>query len=587
MTSLQLKFFFCTSFCLMCACQSHGFVFQPDAEQSGLHVGFTVETPSKVDLLFVVDNSGSMASKQQTLANAMDQMLATLALQGTSYRIGMVSTDAYGSVRDCQNNVNMAVASNTMSDPTLGAKGNCARPEVMLARPHDGTLGRLIGAYDPQAFDPANFAGLGSEARAAINRLLPVKQGNTIIWPPTVGGVAGPRWVIDHDMMVADACRACACPACNSGDACTTTCADPVAQSLIKAYFRANLSGLGNSGFGWEEGLKAALWAAGIDPQESTDASATSPSYNLLLPGAPNSISRLDAKQAQVSEPWLRPDAMLAVLFLSDEQDCSMPSTLMSLRGNYEVNSPAGSICYQAQAQAAFLDTSRMAKLLTAAKGHLASRVAVGFIGGVAPLAGNSANGLLGQPSDCVVAAGAGAAVPSHRCTCVASADHGVNQDPDGCALTDLASHPTDPQNPYAALPACNALAGSRYVAFANNFSRRTFESICRNDRADDGSEMAFGPALQNFARVATLPCFDLQELRPVNGDGNNLLVKRASAASRQPPQALARRESGTQETGWFYNTEDNQVCLTGMPRLIGDVYDIYVLDTSALDYKR
>ena len=574
---------------VLASCQMRSFVFQPDAEHAGVHLNFAVQTPSKADILFVIDNSGSMSNKQKLLGLAINHMLAGLAPQKTSYRIGIVSTDAYGSLKDCQGSDNPQVGGNTMTDAQMGAKGNCGRPEVLLQRPHDGTLGRLIAAYDPQAFAAANFASLSPAAQAAVAQLSPTQSGGVVTWPIGANGVGGPRHVIDRDTIAVDACKACGCGSCEAGaqNACLADCASPATEALVQAYFRSNISGLGQSGFGWEEGLLAALWAVGIDPQQTDDATALNPSYNLVANTQPNTFVTLDPNGVLQQGSWLRDDALLGVVIVSDEQDCSMPTGLMSLRAGYERDAPASSICYQPSAQRAFLDTRRMANLLVTKK-TMATQVAVGFIGGVQKTGTSAGGSLFGSPADCALtAARQGSAVPNSSCTCLAAQDAALTPDARWCQFTQVPSVPGSLANPYASWPACAALSGSRYVAFANAFARRTFESICRNDTQDDGTVIGFGPALRDFARIATLPCFDLEGLMPLGADANNLVVKRAPSGSSAPLEELPLTGGHSDALGWYYNAQDNQVCLTGLPRIIGDRYDIFVYTISKLDYQR
>src|SRR5262245_37249544 len=49
-------------------------------------------TPTPADILFVVDNSGSMADEQQRLADNFDKFINQIAGAG-DYQIGIVSTD--------------------------------------------------------------------------------------------------------------------------------------------------------------------------------------------------------------------------------------------------------------------------------------------------------------------------------------------------------------------------------------------------------------------------------------------------------------------------------------------------------------
>ena len=114
---------------LVCAlglsgCQVYEFVFMPESETQGSWLRFIVETPSRADLLFVVDNSESMADEQAALAASFSEMMDVLAPQDTSYRIGIVSTDAHGFQTDCCGDQNPLVEVGT--DRSIdGARGNC------------------------------------------------------------------------------------------------------------------------------------------------------------------------------------------------------------------------------------------------------------------------------------------------------------------------------------------------------------------------------------------------------------------------------------------------------------------------------
>ena len=553
------------------SCQNYQFVYQPDAERTGTHLRFSVQQPSKADILFVIDNSGTMLDKQATLASSINTLLQNLAPQDTSYRIGVVSTDAHGFITDCGGNPNPPVASNTISDPRLGAKGNCTRPDVALRRPHDATMGRLIAAYDPTAFAASNFANLDPNVQTALAALVPT--GPTT-GPVGLNGEQGARWVIDRQAIQTEACNACNCTTCGQGESCYTTCADPTAQAMVRAYFLANVAGLGNRGFGWEEGLKSAMWAVGVDPEDADDETALNPAYNLTAPGAPNSYTFLeDLTGTKTLGSWLRDDALLAVMFLTDEEDCSMPRYLMDIRAQYEEpNNPVGSVCYQSQAQASFLNTQRMAQLLTKLKGGSIARVAVGLIGGVKKTGIAPAEARSGVATDCVLSA---SATPSTECSCFGGLGEGMNGDTRWCNFSQ------DSSGASGGKPACLAYSGSRYVNFANYFQRRTYESVCRAD-AD-----AFGPALADFARIATLACFDLQQVRPANNDPNMILVKRSAKGTGSEPVPLAQTSVASTEEGWYYDATNNKICLTGLDRLIGDNYDIFLLETNRLDFTK
>ncbi|MEL6547930.1 MAG: hypothetical protein AAFQ82_25110, partial [Myxococcota bacterium] len=133
--------------------------------------------------------------------------------------------------------------------------------------------------------------------------------------------------------------------------------------------------------------------------------------------------------------------------------------------------------------------------------------------------------------------------------------------------------------------PTCDALGGSRYTDFADGFARRTYESICEDE---------FSEALIDFGNIAKLSCFDLNEIRPADGDPNNIRVQRAPrnlAEVGVPPTLLPQVENGAETEGWYYEPEDDdraaQICLNRVDRLIGDRYLISILSTDAVDPRR
>lgn len=532
------------------SCQAYDFVFQPDSDRLGTHLRFNVETPSKADILFVIDNSISMTEEQAALAESIDVLLESLAPLDTSYRIGIVSTDAHGFLTDC-NDTPLSLR----PDEIMGAKGNCVDSNVVLQRPHDGTRGRLLAAYEPEAFNAANYPELSDTQQAILSGMLPTDS-------------SGARWVIDRDQLMQEACVACECGLCDKGDACAAECADPIATALVKAYFKANVSGLGIAGFGWEEGLKSALWAVGIDPRDNNDTTALTPTLDLTAtPGGFNTYAPTDALGVTTEQSWTRDDALLAVMFVSDEQDCSMPDYLMGLRMGYEdnVGEPTGSICYQELAQQAFLSSTRMGQLLLTKKGGSRARVAVGVIGGVRKTGTGKFVGRSAVAEDCYAPTPA-AADPANNCTCLTGAA------PTWC------SYSVDKSGAGAGLASCDAFAGSRYLAFSGQFTRKTFESICRNDTG------SFGPALADFARIATLACFDLNGVDPANQNADNIVVKRAPAGSADYVE-LPQTTADSDLQGWYYDAVDHKICLTNLERLVGDAYDIFVLTKNFLEY--
>jgi hypothetical protein len=614
---------------LFVSCQSYDFVFQPDTDRQGNHLRFVVEQPSKADILFVIDNSISMTEEQVALSDSIGVLLAALAPQDTRYRIGITSTDAIGFETNCSGEEETYIRQGFR-----GAKGDCSRTAdidpldyVALRRPHDGALGRLVAAYDSVLFDTTNTAnpvlyhadgslrtddGLTEALLPVLAQVLPT---GLTTHPPEFDaftgftGDPGARWVIDRETVRMEACQACSCTqgdgvelTCDEEAACIDDCVEVIAPKMVEAYFRANVAALGVGGQGWEEGLEAASLAAGIDPEDPNDETALNPTNNLLrVPGGINTFTALGDGGLGEESSWLRAEALLAVMLVSDEEDCSMPPEIWDSRCYFEEGcpdgsggtilrpgfdpQPGGSLCYQESVQSSMLSTSRMAQLLTRRKGGSASRVAVGFIGGVAQVDSDR----VGSPVDCAVDPSTSA--PTTQCSCLDSpwnlADAAqltacglwcqYTRDTNGVCMD---PPPTDP-------PYCDALAGSRYVDFANAFRRRTFESVCR---AEAG--MGFGDAMAKFAQIATLACFELEGVAPAGDPPDDALISvmraaRADAEQGLPPTELARTDPDAATEGWYYDTDDDvpRICLTGLDRLIGDVYDIFVLTKDRIDF--
>ena len=560
------------------SCQGYPFAYEPDRDRQGAHLRFTVEQPSLVDMLFVIDNSSSMTDEQAALRTSLTKMLEVLAPKDSHYRIGIASTDAHGFDEDCCG----AALPPTSNGDRWGNRGSCGRCdncnsvdpttrcELSLRRPHDGARGRLIAAFDPQIFDVDAVDAFGRplydlapELRPIFSAALPT---GLYIGGSSASGEEGARWVIDRQTITAEACAACNCGECVRSpvgvQGCFEQCVEPIAAALVTAYFNANIAGLGLSGWGWEEGLKAALLAVGIDPEETVDDVALSPGGSHLRPGGANTLQVVDPSGAQSETPWIRDDAVLAVVILTDEEDCSMPSSLMDLADAYEGQRglPVGSLCYQDETRSQLLSVARMRRLLSARKDS-ALRLAVCMIGGLAPTGYDQAAAV-----DCRDAAVSPPALPPTDCSCLTGSD-----DPGWCELT------TDWSGTG---PTCDALAAHRYLDFGVGVDRRTFDSVCRSGVS------AFGPALAECARIATETCFDLKDVTPAQGDPSLLLVERASRAESAAglvPRVLERVDSAHSASppggGWYYDQERNAVCLVGLDRLVGDVYDIFVLN--------
>jgi hypothetical protein len=324
---------------------------------------------------------------------------------------------------------------------------------------------------------------------------------------------------------------------------------------------------------GWEQGLRASLLAVGVNAELTPASRAVDYGDSTMKRGGPNTFNVLDATGKVVQGArWLRDEAILGVMYVSDEQDCSMPAINLKQIEDLELPAqPEGSGCYQSNGRDLLLDTTRIAEYLKARKGSSA-RLALGFIGGVKPSpVGDYLYGA-GKAADCTTS------VTHYSCQCLSS----EATDQRWCAYSQ--------NNPPTSTDLCDALAGSRYVEVANGF-RHTYDTICQSN---------FGPALSEFAKRLISACFELDmNAEPANNDATKIqVVRTAKAEEGEAAQPLtqaylgncANPESGT---GWCYmpadttdpaNPQKPQVCLQGYDRLIGDVYDIFVLTTDKFD---
>ncbi|MBN1959556.1 MAG: VWA domain-containing protein [Deltaproteobacteria bacterium] len=584
------------------ACQGYDFLYQPDATRRGVHLRFTVETPSKADILFVIDNSPSMKENQIALKNSIGMLLDELGPNDTSYRIGIISTDAIGRTTDCCGNdygLGYATAIDRCdSDPNYPYL-NCPNvdPAIKIRRPHDGALGRLIAAYDSASFNSSIYSLLldTTVKQTAFEAMRPTSvtagpvNGTT---PTSVTGTQGVPWVIDRDIIRSNACNACSCD-CSIDDYkdsdCYTDCVEDVAAAMVKAYFSSNIEGLGTNGIGWEQGIKTALLAIGVNPELIGD-NALAPANSTL--NGPNRFTDYINNTATPDTKWLRDQAILGVMFLTDEEDCSMQSgafqSLITLEDSPDYPQsgigPDGSSCYQTDGQALLIDTTRLGQLFAGRKG---ARIALGLIGGAQPTGPDEDEKkyISGRAADCTKDSQTASTYdPEYECSCLAD---NISTDQRWCDYTQDTTSP-------AINGGCIAMAGNRYVrTMTDSFSRLTFDSICQSD---------YSGALQAFAKKLISACFEIDlEVRPAHDSPSNIQVMRtpnaqegSDAATTMVDQLLDCNEEGP---GWCYvppviptdpelisSTQKPQICLVGFDRLIGDIYDIFILSTDYYD---
>ena len=571
---------------LLAACQRYDWIYQPKSIQRMYHLPFTVQTPSKADILFVIDNSQTMADKQQALKASVGVLLDQLAKNDTSYRIGIVSTDDIGSDSSCT-----GVPFSFPPEWIPAGVGNCDNAAVVLRWPHDGVRGRLLAAYEPTSFDPARYPELDTPAKvAAFVALRPTSATEGPVddvtkLPTMLTGEQGVPWVIDRDVVRAESCRVCSCDCTVAGfkdTSCYTGCVDPVSTALVKAYFSSNVEGLGTSGSGWEQGTRSAMLATGINP-EGPASTALDPAGGVL--DTFDTYTSLDAAGQPVAHTrWLRDPAILGVMFVSDEDDCSMPPASYPSMLSFEAGQPPGSSCYMQAGQAILTPVQTVVDRLTARKTSQ-SKVALGVIGAVqptGPVEPTDNHTISAVPMDCRMDQASGIAVFEPACSCLA---WGTPIDLRWCDFTTNTVTTTDPSL------MCQAMSGQgRYVQVADRFARHTYDTICQTN---------FGAALSRFALSLISACFEIDAtVKPVDDNPANVSVIRTpraeqgdGAVAAPVPYLASCSDPGP---GWCYfpsvvpsnggPVQNPQVCLVGFDRLIGDYYDISIVTTSEVD---
>lgn len=148
-----------------------------------------------VDILFVIDNSPSMAPKQRVLATAIPQFINTIDATGANYHVGIVTTDLGFNVPD-----GTATGKQFPNNPILACN---------TAAGDDGVLQNV----------PCTSRGLQGEALAACQSLCPDSQygprggvryiakqdGITNVPTKTMGGVdIGPQLAFQCLSLVGD-----------------------------------------------------------------------------------------------------------------------------------------------------------------------------------------------------------------------------------------------------------------------------------------------------------------------------------------------------------------------------------------------
>lgn len=440
---------------LAASCQSYPFAFQSNQRVATRRYEVEVQTEGRTDVLFVIDNSGSMAEEQEKLKDNIGVFIDVLTRSVNDYQVGILSTDIF------------------------------RRPSPQC---------------DPCCDLDLDDDGIPDWSTCDAGRLVAADGRRRLFRRP-------------------------------EGETREET--EALTEQLIQD-FNDTVTSLGTTGNATEAAFEAVRLA--LDPEG-------------------------DVGTRALNFGFLRPDADLTLIFLTDEDDCSAPMEW------YEEPGRDDSDCY---VDDGLSSVSEFIDFLVERKGAL-RRVRAAAIVGAAPNpdsdTGLSANGC--------VTADDGAA--SSACGCW-SARFLPDRRPGevGEFYCNLLS--SDPYNQTAQRQplndanqgGCIALPGSRYVNFISELGSRReaqglqpgvdLDSICRADYAETLERIALSVVLSN--------CFRLKE-PPASLEGVQFL------RNRDP---LPRVEPGSTAPGWSYSEATAELCLEGgVVKEVGDIFEFVV----------
>lgn len=314
--------------------------------------------------------------------------------------------------------------------------------------------------------------------------------------------------------------------------------------------FNDILTSIGTNGDSYERSFQTLTWALGQDEETS-----------------PFAVRALNFG-------FLRPDADLAIIFASDEDDCTSLDPAW-----YTAFGRDDSQCYGSTELA---DPAQFVDFLVGVKNNDIRRVRAAAIVGAAPSSERlkyTARGCFTDPSG----------NPSDQCGCSAQRfvpDTSTPEQGDDFFCNYLASPP------YSQLPTreparennqggCEKMPGARYVQFMNQLDadRRAeaqnegvyVDSLCRADYGETLEQILSNVVLNN--------CFTLVE--PPSGDvvDNAVVIRNGERLNR-----VEQLTGGP--SGWYYVLDNTgrtggQICLQDIIKSVNDTYEILVVSAA------
>mgnify|MGYP006271025707 CR=1 FL=1 len=488
----------------VCACQDYPFETRFPSRVQATQIDEVITTIRPTDILFVVDNSGSMVEETRELTDNMRRFVELLGESNTDFQVGIVTPDVECNIpeRNCAAGVSSEACCNRFAE-----EPKCRDRDLDA----DGVI------------DASNCDG----GRLRANP----ETGRRVFTPPPPGEVDA--WV--------DEIVGVLTPIESQGSA---------YEASFEAARRAVLCGAGH-------------------------------------PDCP------DPAIADLNAGFIRTEADLVLIFLSDEDDCSFVDTtayeqlnqpssaieqgnkLCSPRECYAfygrvANAPNDEIpgwqqlfkCSGAERQVYPPEPVRVDTFLDAyasAKGGDIRRVRAAA---VASSVTSEAAPLGYRAAACDFTAG----VPNAECGCWSIYGDNTGFDPAEfyCALTGLLGQNNTGDG-------CAAMPGQRYFDLLETLaSRRRAAGVAADTLADTICRAQYTQTLRDIVfNVIISSCFDMGAVPETAAD------IRLRRNNERVPQVAP----GSNEDGWSWRPGSSQICLEGdLRKEIGDAYEIFVV---------
>ncbi|MEZ0313949.1 MAG: vWA domain-containing protein [Myxococcota bacterium] len=444
---------------LTSGCQSYPFSFQTNQRVEARSYQEQVSTSDKTDILFVIDNSPSMAEERANLQQNIGRFIEVLSRSVVDYQVGVITPDA-----------DRVPGSNCEPCCDLDTNGN-GLPDFSGC---DG--GRLVAAD-------------------GLRRVFP-----------------------------------------------RPTSEDPVELQLKTEQFIQDFND-----------VVASLGKGGSPFERSFETMQTA-----LSPDSEVAVRALNFG-------FLRPDAALAVIFMTDEDDCTHADKAWYTQAGRD-----DSDCYvdpTAQPVSEFIDF--LQDLKGGSIDLVRGAAIIGSVESVAAPLGYEAAGCFTDAES----------LPSNECGCWSTryVPDRTTSDPDDELFCNVISAPPYNQTSErvpdlgAGQGGCSTLPGGRYVQFLEEINNRRIaaglklgvvvDSVCRADYGPTLERIAIDVVSDNCFRLIEQPSLDFESIRVVrNGE------------------VLPEVDEDSDESGWIYNVDSNRVCLANITKSVNDTYEITVV---------